>query len=54
MYSILYIYIYIYIYIEGLIIPINLNWFYRNFYMKIPFTVWMNILNFKNIKYIYI
>ena len=22
--------------------------------MKIPFTVWMNILNFKNIKYIYI
>jgi len=35
-------------------IPRNLNWFYRNFYMKIPFTLWMNILNFKKVKYFYI
>jgi hypothetical protein len=34
--------------------PKNLHWFYRNFYMKISFTLWMNILNFKTVKCIYI
>ena len=32
----------------SLILPKNLNWFYRNFYIKIPFILWTNILNFKN------
>ena len=29
------------------IIPRNLNCYYRNFCLKIPFTLWMNILNFQ-------
>ena len=39
---------------QSLIIPRSLNWFYRNFCMKIPFTLWISILNFKKVKYIYI
>jgi hypothetical protein len=35
-------------------IPWNLNRFYRIFYVKVPFTPWANILNFKNIIYIYV
>ena len=37
-----------------LIIPGNLNLFYRNFYMKFSFILRMNILNFKKVKFIYI
>jgi hypothetical protein len=38
----------------SLIIPRNLNLFHRNFYMKIPFILYMNILSFRKIKIIYI
>jgi len=27
--------------------PRNLKWFYKTFYIKIPFIPWMNFLNFK-------
>jgi hypothetical protein len=33
--------------------PKKLKWFYKNFYMKIPFIHWMNILNFKKVKYLH-
>jgi hypothetical protein len=32
----------------------QLNWLYINVYMKFPFILWMNILNFKKVKFIYI
>ena len=38
----------------SLIILRNWNWFYRHYCMKIPFILWMNILNFKKVKFIYI
>jgi len=34
--------------------PKKFNLVSKNFYMKIPFTLWMNILNFKKVKCIYI
>ena len=38
---------------QSLINPRNLKWFYKNFYMKIPFIPWMNILNFTKVRYLH-
>jgi len=33
--------------------PRNLKWFYKKFYVKMLFIPWMNISNFKKVKYLH-